>query len=83
MVKREEDLAKRQPWFTALSRGWAPLVCEVPKLGGSAEVEKGESGWGGQAGTEGDGETEAETQAERQTETDRRRLRASAVGWEM
>lgn len=41
MVKSEEDLVKGQPRFTGLSRVSVPLVCEVPRLGDSAEMEKG------------------------------------------
>lgn len=44
MVKHAEDLVKGQPRVIGLSRmgvGGLPLVFEVPKLGGSAEMKKG------------------------------------------
>lgn len=44
MVKHEEDLVKGQRWFTGLSQVCAPLVCDAPKLGGSAEMKKGRQG---------------------------------------
>lgn len=46
---------KGSAWLAGLAEGCAPLVFEVLRLSGSAEVEKGRGGCG--AGARGGGET--------------------------